>query len=215
MENILRLYRLDYDQYYPVLCFDERPCFLIGDVVKGLELKPGQVYKQHYEYEKNGSCCLLLAIEPLTGKRIAMVYDQRRKIEYAEFMQIVASHFPKAIKIRLIQDNLNTHNYSSFYERFEAQTAYDLAQRFEFHYTPKKASWLNAAEIEFSAIARACLNKRIPTKDQLEQQVLACVKERQEKQISISWQFSITDARKKMNRHYVTVNPENQKYKLI
>lgn len=215
MENILRLYRLPYDERYPVLCFDERPCFLIGDVVKGLELKSGQVYKQHYEYEKNGSCCLLLAIEPLTGKRIAMVYDQRRKIEYAQFMQIVAAHFPKAIKIRLIQDNLNTHNASSFYEYFDAQTAYDLSQKFEFHYTPKKASWLNAAEIEFSAIARACLKRRIPTKQMLEQQVLDCVKERQKKQIKISWQFSLTDARKKLNKHYVKVNPVNEKYKVI
>ena len=215
MENILRLYRLSYDERYPVLCFDERPCFLIGDVVKGLELKPGQVYKQHYEYEKNGSCCLLLAIEPLTGKRIAVVYDQRRKIEYAEFMRILAAHFPKAIKIRLIQDNLNTHNASSFYERFDAQTAYELSQKFEFHYTPIKASWLNAVEIEFSAIARACLKKRIPTKEQLEKQVLNCVKERQEKQIKISWQFSLTDARKKLNKHYVKVNPDNEKYKVI
>lgn len=215
MENILRLYRLAYDERYPVVCFDERPCFLIGDVVKGLELKAGQVYKQHYEYEKNGSCCLLLAIEPLSGKRIAMVYDQRRKVEYAEFMQLVAAQFPKAERIRLIQDNLNTHNSSSFYERFEAQTAYELSQKFEFHYTPLKASWLNAAEIEFSAIARACLNRRIPTQEELTKHVLACVKERENKQIKISWQFSITDARKKMNRHYVKVNPANKKHKYI
>lgn len=213
MENILRLYRLPYDEQYPVVCFDERPCFLIGDVVKGLELKPGQIYKQHYEYEKNGSCCLLLAIEPLTGKRIAVVYDQRRKIEYAEFMQLLASHFPNAIKIRLIQDNLNTHNASSFYERFDAQTAYELSQKFEFHYTPLKGSWLNAAEIEFSAIARACLKRRIPTKELLEKQVLSCVNERQEKQITVSWTFSLTDARRKLNRHYAKINPENEKYK--
>lgn len=212
MENVLRLYRLPYDEQYPLLCFDERPCFLIGDVVKGLELKPGKVRKQDYEYEKNGSCCLLLAIEPLSGKRIAVVYDQRRKVEYAQFMQIVANRFPNAKKIRLIQDNLNTHNCSSFYEYFDAQTAYDLSQKFEFHYTPKKGSWLNAAEIEFSAIARACLNKRIPTKEQLQKQVLSYVKEREEKQIKVNWQFSITDARKKMNRHYVAVNQENQKY---
>lgn len=213
MENILRLYRLPYDEQYPVVGFDERPCFLIGDVVKGLELKPGQVYKQHYEYEKNGSCCLLLAIEPLTGKRFAEVYDQRRKIEYADFMQLLAAHFPKAIKIRLIQDNLNTHNASSFYERFDAQTAYELSQKFEFHYTPLKGSWLNAAEIEFSAIARACLKRRIPTKELLEKQVLSCVNERQEKQITVSWKFSLTDARRKLNRHYVKINPENEKYK--
>lgn len=213
MENILRLYRLPYDERYPVVCFDERPCFLLGDVIEGLELKPGQIRKQHYEYEKNGCCCLLLAIEPLSAKRFALVYDQRRKIEYAEFMQLLSKQFPKAKKIRLIQDNLNTHNCSSFYEHFNAQTAYELSHKFEFHYTPKKASWLNAVEIEFSAIARACLNKRIAAKELVEKQVLACVKERQEKRIKVSWQFSITDARKKLNRHYSKVNSENMIYK--
>lgn len=213
MEDILRVYRLDYDEKYPVICFDERPCFLIGDVVEGLNLKPGQVQKQHYEYEKNGSCALLLAIEPLTGKRIAAVYDQRRKIEYAQFMQLVAEQFPKAEKIRLIQDNLNTHNDSSFYENMTAQQASELAQRFECHYTPKKGSWLNAVEIEFSAIARAALNQRIPTKNMLIKRIEAIVKERQEKQIKIEWKFDITVARKKMNKHYVKVNKMNEIYK--
>ena len=210
MENVLRLYHLPYDERYPVVSFDERPCFLIGDKVKGFELKPEQVKKQHYEYEKYGSCCLLAAIEPLTGKRIAKVYDQRRKIEYAEFMQLVAGHFPKAEKIRLIQDNLNTHNLSSFYERFDAATAFKLANKFEFHHTPKSGSWLNVIETEFSVLARCCLKRRIPSKEILEEQVLALLKERSDQQIRINWKFSITDARKKMNRHYVKVNPKNK-----
>lgn len=214
MENILRLYRLEYDERFPVVCFDERPCFLIGDVVKGFEVKPEQVRKQHYEYAKNGSCSLLMAIEPLTGKRIAIIYDQRRKIEYADFMQQLTSYFPKAEKIRLIQDNLNTHNSSSFYENMDAKEAYDLTQKFEFHYTPLKGSWLNAVEIEFSAIARACLKKRIPTKNQLETQILACVKERERKKIKVNWKFNITHARRKMNRHYSKVNPDNLKFKI-
>ena len=212
MENILRLYRLPYDPDYPVICFDERPCFLIGDVVKGLELKPGQVRKEHYEYAKNGSCCLLMAIEPLTGKRIAKIYDQRRKVEYADFMQLVAQYWSDAKQIRLIQDNLNTHNASSFYENFEAQKAFELAQQFEFHYTPLKASWLNAVEVEFSAIARGCLKRRTPDKDILEKQILTFVKERQDKQIKINWKFDITMARKKMNSKYKLVNPDNSKY---
>jgi len=212
MENILRLYRLAYNERFPVVCFDERPCFLIGDVVKGFEVKPEQVRKQHYEYAKNGSCNLLMAIEPLTGKRIARIYDRRRKEEYAEFMQLVATHFPKAEKIRLIQDNLNTHNSSSFYENMDAQKAYELTQRFEFHYTPLKGSWLNAVEIEFSAIARTCLNKRIPTKKLLESQVFACVKEREKKKIKINWKFDLTAARRKMNRHYSKINPDNLKF---
>lgn len=214
MENILRLYRLPYDERFPVVCFDERPCFLIGDVIEGFELKPEQVRKQHYEYAKNGSCNLLLAVEPLTGKRIAMVTDRRRKIEYAAFMQRLVSHFPKAEKIRLIQDNLNTHNPSSFYENFDAETAYELTQQFEYHYTPVKGSWLNAVEMDFSAIARTALKKRIPTKEQLEKQVFACVKERIQKRIKINWQFDITAARSKMNRHYRKVNSVNEKYKI-
>lgn len=211
MENILRLYALPYDENYPLISFDERPCFLIGDKVKGFECKSGQVKKQHYEYEKNGSCNLLAAIEPLTGKRIAKVYDRRRKIEYAEFMQIVASHYPNAKKIRVIQDNLNTHNPSSFYERFDAATAFELTQRFEFHYTPKKGSWLNVIEMEFSALARLCLKRRIPTKEMLEQEVLELIKEREKKKIKINWQFSITDARRKFNRQYNNVNQGNKK----
>jgi len=135
---------------------------------------------------------------------------RRRKIEYADFMQKVAAYWSEAEQIQLIQDNLNTHKKGSFYDNFDAPTAYDLAQKFEFHFTPNKASWLNAIEIEFSAIARQCLKRRIPTKDELEKQVLACVKERQEKKIKINWQFSITDARKKMNRRYEAVNYKNK-----
>ena len=213
MENILRLYRLEYDERFPVVCFDERPCLLIGDVVKGFEVKAEQVRKQHYEYAKNGSCCLLMALEPLTGKRIAVVYDPRRKVEYAQFMELLASHFPQAEKIRLIQDNLNTHNASSFYENMDAERAYNLTQKFEFHYTPLKASWLNAVEIEFSAIARRCLKRRIPTKKQLEKQILACVKEREKKKIKVSWKFDITHARRKMNKHYEKINSANSKFK--
>jgi transposase len=151
----------------------------------------------------------LAAIEPLIGKRIAKVYDRRRKIEYAEFMQILVTHFPKAKKIRLIQDNLNTHNASSFYERFDAKTAYKLSQKFEFNYTPKCGSWLNVIETEFSALARLCLKRRISTKEKLECEVLKLVKEQNDKKIKISWKFSITDARKKMNRHYKKVNADN------
>ena len=212
MENILRLYRLPYDRDYPVICFDERPCFLIGDVIKGLELKPGQVRKQHYEYAKNGSCCLLMAIEPLTGRRIAKVYDQRRKVDYADFMQLVSQYWSDAKILRLIQDNLNTHKKGSFYDKFDAQTAFELANRFEFHFTPLKGSWLNAVEMEFSAIARGCLKRRIPTKQMLEQQILTFVKERQDQQIKINWKFDISIARRKMNSKYVLVNAENSKY---
>ncbi len=212
MEQILWLYGLPHNPSFPVVCFDERPCFLIGEAVAGLAMKAGHVTRQHYAYEKNGSCALLAAIEPQTGKRLARVFDQRRKREYALFMKELAAKFPAAEKIRLVQDNLNTHNLSSFYETFSAEEAFALSQRFEFYYTPKSASWLNMIEIEFSALSKHCLNRRIATKEELTSEVLAIVKEREEKALRIDWQFSIESARGKLNRHYRQVNAGNAQY---
>lgn len=212
MENILFLYRLPYNPRRPVLCYDERPCFLIGDLVEGIPMTEGGIAKEHYSYEKLGSCSLLATIEPLTGKRIADVFDQRRKIEFALHFQRIAAMYPEAEVIIVILDNLNTHNESSFYEVFEAQEAFRLAQKFQFIHTPKSASWLNMIEIEFSAISRLCLDRRIPSKEQLEKEVLAIIKERSEKAIKINWQFSIETAREKLNRHYQKVNEKNAIY---
>lgn len=212
MEQILHLYGLPYDPQYPLICFDERPCFLIGEAVDGLQMKAGQVLREHYAYEKNGSCVLLMAIEPQTGKRLAQVQAQRTKREYAIFMKELAASYPQAKKIRVIQDNLNTHNASSFYETFSAEEAFRLSQCFEFYYTPKSASWLNLIEIEFSALSKQCLNRRIATQEMLTQEVMAIVKEREKKAIKIDWQFSIQSARNKLNRHYQQVHSDNAKY---
>jgi len=213
MEHILWLYAQPYDPCHPVICFDERPCFLIGDKIEPLAMQSNQIRKEHYAYEKNGSCVLLAAIEPLTGRRLAQVHPQRTKKEYTQFCQALAAAWPKAKKIRLVQDNLNTHNASSFYENLAADEAFALAQRFEFNYTPKSASWLNMIEIEFSAVSRQCLDRRIPTIEQLEKEVLALIKERNHKKIKINWQFSIESARSKLNRHYQRVFADNSKYK--
>jgi len=213
MERILWLYAQPYDEQYPVVCCDERPCFLIGEIVNALLMKAGQPRRENYAYEKKGSCALIASIEPLTGVRVADVFEQRRKREFALHLQHVAARFPKVKKIRMVLDNLNTHNASSFYETFEAEEAFRLSQLFEFYYTPPKASWLNMIEIEFSAIARQCLNRRIPEREELTHEVLAIVKEREEKKLLIDWQFSIEKARKKLNRHYEKVNQENEKYK--
>lgn len=210
METILWLYALPYDERYPVVCFDERPCFLIGEEVEPISLQSGRVAKQHYAYVKNGSCALLAAIEPLTGKRLARVYEQRTKKEYALFFKELATAYPGAEKIRVVQDNLNTHNASSFYEHLPAGEAFALAQRFEFYYTPKSASWLNMIEIEFSALAKQCLDRRIPTQEKLHEEIEAIIKERNNKQIKINWQFSIQAARTKMNSSYCRVNPANK-----
>ena len=213
MEHLLWLYAQPYDARYPVICFDERPCFLLGEVVAPFH--DGQLTKEHYAYEKNGSCALLAAIEPLTGHRLALVLPHRTKKEYTEFCQTLVALYPQALKIQLVQDNLNTHNASAFYAHLPADEAFALAQKFEFHYTPKSASWLNMIEIEFSAVVRQCLDRRIPTIEQLGKEVLALVKERGEKKIKIDWQFSIESARNKLNRHYQRVFADNLRYKKI
>lgn len=202
MEQLLWLYLQPYDPEYPTVCFDERPCFLIGDEIAARPMQQGEVRKEHYTYTKNGSCTLMAAIEPLSGQRLAQVHTQRTKKEYTQFCQALAAAYPQAKKIRLVQDNLNTHNPSAFYENLPPAEAFALAQRFEFHYTPKGGSWLNMIEIEFSAVARQCLHRRIPNQEQLEREVLRCIQERAEKKILIHWQFSLEKARSKLNSHY-------------
>jgi len=213
MEQLLWLYALPYDPKYPIVCFDERPCFLIGDRIEPIAMQTGKLRKEHYAYEKLGSCALLAAIEPLTGFRLAQVHERRTKKEYSLFCQALAAQFPDAIKIRLVQDNLNTHDTSAFYENLPADEARALAERFEFYFTPKSASWLNMIEIEFSALTRLCLKRRIPTMEQLERKVLAFVTDRKTKRIPINWQFSLQSARTKLNSHYVKVQSDNLKFK--
>jgi transposase len=213
MELILHLYILPYNPDYPVVCFDERPCFLIGDTVQGLEMEAGKVAKENYAYSKHGSACLLAAIEPKTGKRLVHVRRRRTKKEFTRFMQALAKLYPDAVKIIVIMDNLNTHNFSAFYQHLCAEEAAQLAQRFELVYTPKSASWLNMIEIEFSALSRQCLNRRIPSINQLAKEVFTYFKERSDKGIKINWQFSQENARQKLNRHYEKVNPLNLIYK--
>ena len=212
MERILWLYAQPHDPLYPVVCLDERPCFLIGDVVEPLAMQTGQVRKEHYAYAKLGSCTLFAAIEPLTGNRLAQVHDRRTKSEFALFCQSVAAAYPQATRIRLVLDNLNTHNASAFYENLPADEAFALAQRFEFFYTPKSASWLNMIEIEFSALSRLCLQRRIPTRELLESELLALIAKRTEKRIKLNWQFSIAVCRQKLNSRYSVVNEANSKF---
>lgn len=213
LEIILRLYLLPYNELYPVICFDERPCFLIGDTIEGLDMAPGKVAKENYSYSKHGSCCVLAAIEPLTGKRFAHVRKERKKKQFALFMKELVEHYPKAERLRVVLDNLNTHGYSAFYQEFDAETAASLTKKIEFTFTPKSSSWLNMIEIEFSALSRQCLNRRIPCMKKLESEVLTYFKERTQKGIKIVWQFTQEQARKKLNRRYSEVNSLNKKYK--
>ena len=214
MEDVLDVYAQPYNAAYPVVCFDERPCFLIEDTMAPLPTQEGKIAKEHYSYKKNESCALLAAIEPLAGKRITQVYDQRTKKEYTRFMQHLSQSYPQAKKIIVVQDNLNTHQTGSFYDHLPADQARALAEHFEFHYTPKGASWLNMIEIEFSALSKQCLSgRRIATKELLEQQLKAIVEHRNDKGIKINWQFSIQSARTKLNNSYTAVNTMNQKFK--
>lgn len=214
LEAILALYALPYDQVYPVVCFDERPCFLIGDTLSPRPMRKGEIAKQHYEYEKLGSCALLAAIEPLTGRRFGQVHQRRTKREFTEFCVELSAAYPHARRIRLVLDNLNTHNASSFYEHLSAEQAFALSERFEFNYTPKSASWLNMIECEFSVVSRQCLDRRIATVEQLDTEVLALLEERSAKGIKIDWQFSIQAARAKLNSKYTRVNAANEKYRI-
>ncbi len=161
MEDVLDLYEQPYDPNRPVICFDERPCQLIGDAIVPMPMKPRSPKKEHYEYVRNGTCCIFLAFEPRTGKRMARVKERRTKADYADFMENLANQYPNAETILLVQDNLNTHMADSFYETLPPEEAFEIAKRFEYHYTPKKGSWLNMAEIELSALSKQCLDRRI------------------------------------------------------
>jgi hypothetical protein len=158
---------------------------------------------------REGTAVLLVAFEPLTGRRIVETSKQRTKADYCRFMQRVAASFPQSEKIVLVQDNLNTHNSSSFYENLPPEDAFSLGQRFEMHYTPRHGSWLNMAELELSALSRICLSRRISSIGALDRQVQALVKERNELQIKVEWQFSISQAREKLSRHYEKVQSKN------
>lgn len=203
MEKILDLYEQPYDPKRPLLCFDERPCQLIEDVLAPLPMKPGNPKRQDYHYKRNGVCALLMAFEPLTGQRYVQVRQRRTKKDYAEFMHELAErHYPDAEKIVLIQDNLNTHSPGSFYQRFAPEEAFALAERFEMHYTPKKASWLNMIEIELSVFERQCLDRRIGDIQLLESEVLALTKQRNDQRATVHWRFTKNDARVKLHKLY-------------
>ncbi|OGX54074.1 MAG: transposase [Omnitrophica WOR_2 bacterium RIFOXYB2_FULL_45_11] len=206
MEKVLDIYEQPYNPLRPVICFDERPCQLLGDVLMPIPMKPGRVERQDYHYERNGTCVVLMAVEPLAGHRIVKVTKRKTKEDYAEFMKELASYYSDADKIVLVQDNLNTHNPSSFYELFDAPEAFALSERFEMVYTPKKASWLNMAEIELSVLSKQCLDRRIAKTSILNQEVRTWSKRRNQLQTKITWQFTKNNAREKLSRHYDIIN---------
>ena len=202
METILHLYQLPYDPMYPLVCFDERPCQLLDSTTDPILMEPAKPKREDYHYKRNGVASLFIAFEPLTGKRIVELRARRTKVDYAHFLKRVAQHYPNATKIRLVQDNLNTHNPSAFYQTFEAPQAFELTQRFEMCYTPKKGSWLNRVEIEIAVLSKQCLSRRIGQLAELAQQVNAWAEARNRKQARVNWQFTLNHARHKFKRFY-------------
>ena len=205
MEDILDLYEQPYDSRHPVICFDERPCQLLGDLIAPLPMKPGSVRKEDYHYKREGTCCLLIAFEPLTGRRIVQVRSHRTKCDYAQFMKtLIEKHYPNVDYIRLVQDNLNTHSAGAFYETFDPETAHALKNKLEYHYTPKKASWLNMVEIELSILSKQCLDRRIPSMTKLTKEVKAFVQKRNRARATVKWRFTTIQARTKLHNRYMT-----------
>ena len=203
MENILDLYCLSYDERFPVVCMDEKPYQLLGDILKPIPMEPGKAKRIDYEYKRNGTCSIFVFNQPLTGWIYANARKRRTAIDFAhEIKKLLTVYFPSAIKIRLTSDNLNTHVPASLYKAFPAKEARELLRRLEFHYTPKHGSWLNMAEISISMLARQCLSRRIPDLDILNKEIEAWSAIQNKNNSPINWQFTTDDARIKLRKLY-------------
>ena len=188
VEDVLDLYAEPYDPQRPLVCFDETSTQLLADTRPPLRAQPGRPARQDYEYRREGTRNLFLACEPLAGWRHVAVTERRTMQDFAHQMRwLVDEAYPEAQVVRLVLDNLNTHRTASLYETFPAAEARCIAQRLEFHYTPKHGSWLNMAEIEFSIFSRNCLRQRIPGEESLRREVHALERERNEAQAVIGF----------------------------
>ncbi len=203
MEDVLDLYAEPYDPQRPVVCFDETSTQLLDGSRAPLPAGRGRPRREDYEYVRAGTRNLFLTCEPKAGWRHVAITQRRTMQDFAHRMRwLVDESYPDVPVIRLVLDNLNTHRMASLYETFPAPEARRIAQRLEFHHTPKHGSWLNMAEIEFSVLARACLRGRNPDQDSLETAVDACVSDRNATAAAINWRFTAKDARTKLRRLY-------------
>ncbi len=202
MEDVLNQYEQPYDPLHPLICLDEMPFQLIDNILVPIPPKPGKPQKEDYEYLRKGTCCVFIAFDPHAGSRMIRVREHRTKVDYANFMDEIALKYPETECIKVVQDNLNTHSAGSFYKAFPPDKAFELANKFEFHFTPKKGSWLNMAEIEFSALSRQCLNRRIGDIRILAKEIAAWEFKRNKAKSTIQWQFNKSKAREKLRRHY-------------
>ncbi len=201
MYDLLKLYALPLDKAQPVVCVDEKSKQLLGDKRPSL---PGKVKKIDYEYERFGTQNIFMGVEPLAGKRVTSVTDTRKKEDFAIFVkELVDVHYPDALCIHIVVDNLNTHFRGSFVKTFGEEEADRILARVQFHYTPKHASWLNMAEIEIGIMDRQCLNRRIPTKQMLIDEILAWEQARNAQKKTIQWTLTPQKADEKLGKHYV------------
>jgi DDE superfamily endonuclease len=206
MEDVLEVYQRPHDADYPLVCVDETSKQLISETRVPVKAKPGRPARQDYEYKRNGTANIFMMFAPLEGWRHVDVTDRHTAVDYAHILKDLSDrHFPKAKKITLMQDNLNTHKPASLYEAFPPAEARRLVERFEWHYTPKHGSWLNMAESELSVLSGQCLDQRIPDKQILTEEVAAWQRSRNKKHTKADWHFTTADARVKLKRLYPAI----------
>jgi len=182
---------------------DESSMQLIGEVTSPIPAAPGHPVLMDDEYIRKGVANIFIEVEPLGGKREVKITDRRTRIDWAYFIrEMLEERYADAEKVVLVMDNLNTHNIASLYTAFLPEEARSLADRLEIHFTPKHGSWLNIAEIEFSALKRQCLNRRIDSIEEMCLEVSAWNKDRNTRQTKVDWQFKTEDARVKLKRLY-------------
>jgi hypothetical protein len=208
MEQVLDVYQRPYDPRFPVICMDESNKQLIGDVQPPLPLKPGQAQKVDCNYERHGTGNLFIAFEPACGQRDVQVTEHRTRQDWAHYIKHVVDDVCRAAeRITLVCDQLNTHSLASLYETFPPEEAHRLARKLELIHTPKHGSWLNMAEIEFSALSRQCLDRRIADIALLTREVAAWVKDRNQHATTVHWRFTTADARIKLASLYPQALP--------
>ena len=205
MEMVLDVYKRPFDSRFPVVCMDESPKQLIVETRTPIPALPGQPAKYDYEYKRCGVCNIFMSCEPLAGKRMVKITERKTKVDWAYFLEEIATQYKSAEKITLVMDNLNTHTPGSFYETFPPDKANTLWNRFEFVYTPKHGSWLNMAEIELNVLTGQCLNRRIDDIKVVREEVQAWQEARNNKNAKVNWQFTAEDARIKLSRLYPTL----------
>jgi hypothetical protein len=206
MEDVLEVYHRPHDPSRPVVCVDETSKQLIAEARVPITARPGRVVRYDYEYRRHGTTNLFMMFAPLEGWRHVKCTDRHAAVDYAQVLKDLSdTHFPTAAKIVLVQDNLSTHKPASLYEAFAAAEARRLVERFEWHYTPKHGSWLDMAESELGVLSSQCLDRRIPDRQTLAEEVAAWQDSRNKKHTKAEWQFTTADARVKLKRLYPTL----------